>query len=51
MACMTRLSRLMGHRHLLRLEAQNPGTGRWSATLPTLLPALEAFAAAAAPLR
>lgn len=50
-ACMTRLSRLMGHRHLLWLEAQNPVTGRWSANLPAMLPALEAFAAEAPPVR
>lgn len=41
--CMARLSRLMGLRHLVWLEALNPVTARWAADLPAMLPALEAF--------
>jgi capsular polysaccharide biosynthesis protein len=41
--CMARLSRLMGLRHLVWLEALNPVTARWAAGLPEMLPALDAF--------
>jgi hypothetical protein len=50
-SCMARLSRLLGHRHLIWLEARNPVTARWGANLPAMLPALEAFAEEARPLK
>jgi capsular polysaccharide biosynthesis protein len=40
--CMARLSRLVGHRHLIWLEPRNPLTDAWSANLEAMLPALDA---------
>ena len=49
--CMSRLSRLMGHRHLIWLEASSPLAPDWTVNLQAMLPAVEAFAAEADQLR
>jgi hypothetical protein len=41
--CMARLSRLMGLRHTIWLEMNNSFAGHWTADLPAMLPALDAF--------